>query len=59
MTGNESTLLEGLKVKNALQRVNNKAMTDDATANFSGTENAELQRLFKEFVKGVNAVLKG
>lgn len=59
MTGNEKTLLTGLEVKNALQRVNNRAMDEDVNENFTGTQNAELQRLMKEFVRGVNEVLKG
>jgi len=59
MTGAEKTQLAGLEVKNALQRVNNRAMSEDATVVFSGAENVELQKLMKEFVKGVNAVLKG
>lgn len=53
MTGDEKTQLATLEVKNALQRVNNRAMTEG----FSGVDNAELQRLMKEFVKGVNEVL--
>jgi len=57
MTGSEKTQLAGLDVKNALQRVNNRAMSEDAT--FSGAENMELQKLMKEFVRGVNALLKG
>lgn len=59
MTGNEKTSLATLKVKNAWQRINNRSMADDVTINFSGAENDELQRLMREFVKGVDAVLKG
>lgn len=58
MTGNEKTLITGLTVKNALQRVNNRAMDDNANVQFTSEQNAELQRLMKEFVKGVNAVIK-
>lgn len=57
MTGNEKTSLATLKLKNAWQRINNRSMADDVTANFSGAENEELQRLIREFVKGVDAVL--
>jgi len=58
MSGNEKTLITGLSVKNALQRVNNRAMDDDANVQFTGAENTELQRLMKEFAKGVDAILK-
>ena len=58
MTGNEKTLLSGLSVKNALQRINNRAMSDDVNDNFTGEQNAELQKLMKDFVSGVDAVLK-
>lgn len=57
MSGNDKTSLETLKVKNALARINNRAMADDVNVIFNGSDNAELQRLMKEFVKGVNAVL--
>lgn len=57
MSGNEKTLITGLKVKNALQRVNNRAMSEDVTTHFTGEQNAELQRLMKEFAKGVDAIL--
>lgn len=58
MTGNESTLLEGLKVKNSLQRVNNLGMADDVTKQFTGAENTEIQKAMKEFVSKINKVLK-
>ncbi len=58
MTGNEKTLLSGLEVKNALQRINNRAMAEDVNLNFTGAENVALQDLMKAFVKGVNQVLK-
>lgn len=59
MTGNEKSLLTGLEVKNALARINTRAMADDVTVNFDGTQNAKLQALMKAFVKGVDEVLKG
>ena len=34
MTGNEKTSLKTLDVKNAWQRINNRAMADDVTINF-------------------------
>lgn len=54
MTGNEKTQLKGLEVKNALQRVNNRAMGEK----FDSKQNKEIQKLMVDFVKGVNAVLK-
>ncbi len=56
MTGDEKTQLATLDVKNAWQRINNRAMSEDN--GFTGIENAELQRLCKEFVRGVKEVLK-
>lgn len=58
MTGAEKTQLATLDVKNVMQRVNNVAMSDDVNQLFTGTENAELQALIKEFVKSVDSVLK-
>lgn len=57
MTGNEKTQLATLDVKNTMQRVNNIAMADDVTKQFSGAENEALQKLIKQFVKDVNGVL--
>ena len=54
MTGNEKTQLKGLEVKNALQRVNNRAMDEK----FDSKQNAQLQKLMAEFVKGVKSVLQ-
>jgi ribosome recycling factor len=58
MTGNERTQLATLSVKNAMQRVNNKAMIDDVTQNLTTKQNAELQKLIKAFVNSVDEVLK-
>jgi hypothetical protein len=58
MTGNEKTSLKTLEVKNAWQKINNRSMSDDVTVNFTSVENDELQRLMREFVAGVNKVLK-
>jgi hypothetical protein len=54
MTGNEKTQLKGLEVKNALQRINNRAMDEK----FDSKQNAQLQKLMAEFVKGVKSVLQ-
>jgi hypothetical protein len=58
MTGNEKSSLQTLNVKNVMQRLNNVAMSEDSNVQFTGAENAELQRLMKEFVKNINGVLK-
>lgn len=58
MTGNEKTSLATLDVKNVMQRVNNVAMSDDATKQFDGSENEAIQKLIKQFVKDVKGVLK-
>ena len=54
MTENEKTQLSGLEVKNALQRVNNRAMDEK----FDSKQNKELEKLMADFVKGVNTILK-
>jgi hypothetical protein len=59
MTGNEKTQITSLEVKNAMQRVNNRSMSDDVNDNFSGVENEALQKLMKRFVKDINAVING
>lgn len=58
MTGNEKTSLATLDVKNVMQRVNNVAMSEDATKQFDGSENEAIQKLIKQFVKDVKGVLK-
>jgi hypothetical protein len=59
MTGNEKTQLASLEVKNAMQRMNNRTMSDDVNDNFSGAKNEALQKLMKRFVKDINAVING
>ena len=54
MTENEKTQLSGLEVKNALQRINNRAMDEK----FDSKQNVKLQKLMAEFVKGVATVLQ-
>jgi hypothetical protein len=58
MTGNERTQLATLEIRNALQRINNKAMSENVNETFTGDENAQIQALIKAFVKDVNEVLK-
>ena len=57
MTGNEKTFLATLTVKNAMQRVNNRAMSDNVNNNFNGGQNEALQNLIKEFVRNVDAIV--
>jgi len=58
MSGNEKTQLATLTVKNILQKVNNRAMSDEVNDNFIGKENEALQKLMKQFVKDVDVILK-
>lgn len=52
-TCNEKTMLVGIEVKNALQRVNNRAFDESIKA----TDCAAIKKLMREFVKGVSQVL--
>jgi len=54
MTENEKTQLKGLEVKNALQRINNRAMDEK----LSNEQNLELQKAMDMFVKSIDKVLK-
>ena len=54
MTENEKTQLKSLEVKNAMQRVNNRAMAEK----FSDEQNAELLKAMSDFVKNIDKVLK-
>lgn len=58
MTGNEKTSLASLDVKNVMQRVNNRAMSDNVNTQLSGKQNSEIQRLIKQFVKNIDAVIE-
>lgn len=57
MTGNEKTQLVTLDVKNVMQRVNNRAMSDNVNDNFNATQNEQIQKLIKQFVKDIDAVI--
>ena len=57
MTGNEKTSLATLDVKNVMQCVNNRAMSDDVNDNFNATQNEQIQKLIKQFVKDIDAVI--
>lgn len=53
MTCNEKTMLEGLNIKNLLQRINNRAFDDAIKADVCG----EMQKRMKAFVKEIDALL--
>lgn len=57
MTGNEKTQLASLDVKNVMQRVNNRSMSDDVNENFSAEKNKEIQKLIKSFVKEMDDLI--
>jgi ribosome recycling factor len=40
-----------------MQRVNNRAMSDDVNDNFNATQNEQIQKLIKQFVKDIDAVI--
>lgn len=54
MTCNEKVQLEGLTVKNALQRINTKAMSE---TQFTAVQCEALKRVMKAFVKEINTIL--
>ena len=53
MTENEKTQLKTLEVKNALQRINNRAMSEKLEED----QNMELVVAMREFLKAVNKTL--
>jgi hypothetical protein len=57
MTGNEKSSLATLDVKNVMQRVNNRTMSDNVNDNFNATQNEQIQKLIKQFVKDIDAVI--
>jgi hypothetical protein len=57
MTGNEKTQLTTLDVKNVMQRLNNRTMSDNVNDNFNATQNEQIQKLIKQFVKDIDAVI--
>jgi hypothetical protein len=54
LTDNEKMLLTGLKVKNVMQRVNNRGFDDL----IKPRDCKKLETLFEEFVVSVDAILK-
>jgi len=46
-------------MKNVMQRVNNRAMSDDVNDNFNGADNERIQKLIKQFVKDIDTVISG
>ncbi len=57
MTGNEKTALATLDVKNVMQRVNNRTLSDNVNNNLSSVQNEAIQKLIKQFVKDVDTVI--
>ena len=57
MTSNDKTALATLKVKNVMQRVNNKTMSDDVDSQLNSKQCTEIQSLISKFVKDIDAVL--
>jgi hypothetical protein len=55
MTPNEKTQLNTLEVKNVLQRVNNRAMSEDKA--FDDKSNEKLQKLMAKFVSDMNKII--
>lgn len=57
MTGNEALQLMTLDIKNRLQKINNRAMSDDTNINFTTSEVKELTKAIKSFNKIVDRVI--
>ena len=55
---NERTQLATLTVKNAMQRVNNKAMSDKEEIQLTDEQNIALQMMIAKFVNDVEQILK-
>jgi hypothetical protein len=55
---NERTQLATLTVKNAMQRVNNKAMSEVEANQLSDEQNIALQMMIAKFVNDVEQILK-
>lgn len=58
ITENERTQLSTLTVKNAMQRINNKAMSEVESNQLTYEQNVALQILIAKFVNDVDNVLK-
>lgn len=58
LTSNEKAQLASLDVKNVMQRMNNKTMSDNVNDNFTSAECKELISLMKRFVKDIDNVIK-
>ena len=58
MTGNEKLQLKTLALKNAWQRINNRAMSDNVNDNFDSQDVKELSKLINNFVKNIDIILK-
>jgi hypothetical protein len=58
LSENERTQLATLRVKNAMQRVNNKAMSDKESNQLTTEQNIALQILMTKFANDIEQVLK-
>jgi hypothetical protein len=58
LTENERTQLTTLQVKNAMQRVNNRAMSDKESNQLTTEQNIALQILMTKFANDIEQVLK-
>lgn len=57
MTGNEKLQIKTLTVKNVLQKINNRAMSETKDTEFNSKEVKDLIKLINTFVKEVNNIL--
>lgn len=58
MTGNEKLQLKTLTLKNVMQRINNKSMSDDVNNVFNSQDVKDLMVLINSFVKEANIIIK-
>jgi len=57
MSGNEKVQLKTLALRNAWQRINNKAMSDNVENNFNSDEVNSLIKIINTALKDINKVL--
>lgn len=58
MSGNEKVQLKTLEIKNAMQRLNNRAMSENVNDNFTSEQCKIITKLINEFVKNIDTVIK-
>jgi len=54
---NDKVQLATLKVKNSLQKINNRAMSDDVNKIFTNAECKKLMTIMNTFVKDINLII--